>query len=302
MTLKKFAVTFALGSMALLTAGATVSTAQSHVNSPDPLLGTPSVATETSNIDGITGHAESGKHLYRRFCIGCHGPDGNGQGMNAQWIDPKPRDFTEATFKCRSTPTGTLPTDEDLYNAITRGFVTTNMPSWRPLNPQQRADLVAFIKTWSPRWAKEKPGASLNIPPETAITIESILHGRELFQKLECWKCHGPEGHADGPSASTLTDSKGNPILPFNFSTGERFMCGDSNRDLYRIFMTGLDGSPMPSFADVIQPNDAWDLVHFLRTLQVALPNQELTLCQTYKAAHGKDLKPIGPDSAGGAQ
>jgi mono/diheme cytochrome c family protein len=302
MTLKKFAVTFALGSVALLTAGATRSTAQSHVNSPDPLLGTPSVATETSQINGITGHAEGGKMLYRRFCIGCHGPDGNGQGMNAQWIDPKPRDFTEATFKCRSTPTGTLPTDDDLYNAITRGFVDTNMPSWRPLSSQQRADLVAFIKTWSPRFAKEKPGAVLNIPPETPITIESILHGRELFQKLECWKCHGPEGHADGPSAATLTDSKGDPIKPFNFSTGDRFMCGDTNRDLYRIFMTGLDGSPMPSFADVIQPNDAWDLVHFLRTLQVGFPNQELTLWQSYKAAHGKDLKPIGPDSAGGAQ
>ncbi len=302
MTLKKIAVTFALGSAVLLTAGATRSTAQSHVNSPDPLLGTPSVATETSNVNGVTGHADGGKMLYRRFCIGCHGPDGNGQGMNAQWIDPKPRDFTEATFKCRSTPTGTLPTDDDLYNAITRGFVDTNMPSWRPLNPQQRADLVAFIKTWSPRWAKEKPGAVLNIPPETPITIESILHGRELFQKLECWKCHGPEGHADGPSAATLTDSKGDPIKPFNFSTGDRFMCGNTNRDLYRIFMTGLDGSPMPSFADVIQPNDAWDLVHFLRTLQVGLPNQELTLWQSYKAAHGKDLKPIGPDSAGGAQ
>jgi mono/diheme cytochrome c family protein len=302
MTLKKFAVTFALGSAVLLTAGATRSTAQSHVNSPDPLLGTPSVATETSNVNGMTGNAEGGKMLYRRFCIGCHGPDGNGQGMNAQWIDPKPRDFTEATFKCRSTPTGTLPTDDDLYNAITRGFVDTNMPSWRPLSPQQRADLVAFIKTWSPRFAKEKPGASLNIPPETPITIESILHGRELFQKLECWKCHGPEGHADGPSAATLTDSKGDPIKPFNFSTGDRFMCGNTNRDLYRIFMTGLDGSPMPSFADVIQPNDAWDLVHFLRTLQVELPNQELTLWQSYKAAHGKDLKPIGPDSPGGAQ
>jgi mono/diheme cytochrome c family protein len=302
MTLKKFAVTFALGSLALLTAGATVSTAQSHVNSPDPSLGTPSVSSETSHIGAVTGNAEGGKMLYRRFCIGCHGPDGNGEGMNAQWIDPKPRDFTEATFKCRSTPTGTLPLDEDLYNAITRGFVDTNMPSWRPLNPQQRADLVAFIKTWSPRWAKEKPGAVLNIPPETPITIESILHGRELFQKLECWKCHGPEGHADGPSAATLTDSKGNPIKPFNFSTGDRFMCGNTNRDLYRIFMTGLDGSPMPSFADVIQPNDAWDLVHFLRTLQVGLPNQELTLWQKYKATHGKDLKPIGPDSAGGAQ
>jgi mono/diheme cytochrome c family protein len=302
MTLKKFAVTFALGSAVLLSASATRSTAQSHVNSPDPLLGTPSVATETSQINGITGHAEGGKMLYRRFCIGCHGPDGNGQGMNAQWIDPQPRDFTEATFKCRSTPTGTLPLDQDLYDAITRGFVDTNMPSWRPLNPQQRADLVAFIKTWSPRFAKEKPGTPLTIPQETPITIESILHGRELYQKLECWKCHGPEGHADGPSAATLTDSKGNPIKPFNFSTGERFMCGQTNRDLYRIFMTGLDGSPMPSFADVIQPNDAWDLVHFLRTLQVGLPNQELTLWQSYKAAHGKDLKPIGPDSAGGAQ
>lgn len=45
--------------------------------------------------------------------------------------------------------------------------------------------------------------------------------------------------------------------------------CGSTNADLYRIFMTGLDGTPMPSVADVIQLNDAWDLVHFLRTLQV---------------------------------
>ena len=295
MTLKKIAVTFALGSVALLTAGATRSTAQSHVNSPDPLLGTPSVATETSNVNGVTGHADGGKMLYRRFCIGCHGPDGNGQGMNAQWIDPKPRDFTEATFKCRSTPTGTLPTDDDLYNAITRGFVDTNMPSWRPLNPQQRADLVAFIKTWSPRWAKEKPGAVLNIPPETPITIESILHGRELFQKLECWKCHGPEGHADGPSAATLTDSKGDPIKPFNFSTGDRFMCGNTNRDLYRIFMTGLDGTPMPSFADNIKPDEAWDLVFYLRTF-MSQPSKAKQIAKQLQ------LKPVDPNAPAGQQ
>ena len=288
MTLKKYAVTFALGSMALLTAGATVSTAQSHVNSPDPLLGAPSVASETSHIGNLTGNAESGKHLYRRFCIGCHGPDGNGQGMNAQWIDPQPRDFTEATFKCRSTPTGTLPTDEDLYNAITRGFVTTNMPSWRPLNPQQRADLVAFVKTWSPRWAKEKPGAVLNIPPETPITIESILHGRELFQKLECWKCHGPEGRGDGPSASTLTDSNDQPIRPYNFAAGSRFKCGSTNSDLYKIFITGVDGTPMPSFADVIKPEEAWDLVHYLRTLQVTHKSPELALWVSTK--EGADI------------
>jgi mono/diheme cytochrome c family protein len=42
--------------------------------------------------------------------------------------------------------------------------------------------------------------------------------------------------------------------------------------------MTGLDGTPMPSFADVIKPEDAWDLVHFLRTLQVTHKSPELTL------------------------
>jgi cytochrome c oxidase cbb3-type subunit 2 len=219
--------------------------------------------------------------------------------MNAQWIDPKPRDFTQATFKCRSTPTGTLPLDQDLYNAITRGFVNSNMPSWNPLTPQQRADLVAFIKTWSPRWAKEQPGTALQIPPETPVTIDSILHGRELFQKMECWKCHGPAGHGDGPSAATLTDSKDNPIRPYNFSTGTRFKCGETNQDVYRIFMTGVDGTPMPSFADVIKPADAWDLVHFLRTLQ-DMDTKEAELWKTYVAAHRADIKPIGPDAAGG--
>jgi mono/diheme cytochrome c family protein len=301
MTLKKLAVTFALGSMALVTVGATSMRAQSHINPPDPALGTPSVDSTESHIGGLTGHAAAGRKLYIRSCIGCHGPDGNGQGMNALWIDPKPRDFTEATFKCRSTPTGTLPTDDDLYNAITRGFVTTNMPSWRPLTPQERANLVAFVKTWSPRWAKEKPGTPLTIPAETPITIESILHGRQLFQKLECWKCHGPQGHGDGPSADTLTDSKNNPIRPYDFSSGSRFMCGVTNQDLYRIFMTGLDGSPMPSFADVVKPEEAWDLVHFLRTLQ-PLKTQEAGLWQTYKAAHGADIKPIGPDAVAGGK
>jgi cytochrome c oxidase cbb3-type subunit 2 len=194
-----------------------------------------------------------------------------------------------------------LPTDQDLYNAVERGFVTTNMPSWRPLTPQQRADLVAFIKTFSPRWKTDKAGQPITIPAETAITLDSIQHGRQLFQKMECWKCHGAAGHGDGPSAATLTDSKDNPIRPYNFAEGSRFKCGESNQDLYRIFMTGLDGTPMPSFADVIQPNDAWDLVHFLRTLQ-PMDTKETEIWKPYIAAHGADLKPIGPDSAGGGK
>ncbi len=246
-----------------------------------------------THVGNVTGNAAAGKKDYRRYCMGCHGPEGDGGGENAQWIDPKPRDFTAAVFKCRSTPTGTLPTDEDLYHSVSRGFVTTNMPSWEPLTRQTRVDLVAYIKTFSPKWA-QGPGTPITIPAETPPTPESILHGRQLFQKMECWKCHGPAGHGDGPSASTLTDSKDNPIRPYNFASGSRFKCGETNQDLYRIFMTGLDGTPMPSFADQIRPADAWDLVHFLRTMQ-PLPTPEAAVWQAWLPAHAGQLKPLGP-------
>ena len=252
-----------------------------------------------THVGNLTGNAAAGKQDYRRYCVGCHGPEGDGTGENAQWIDPKPRDFTAAVFKCRSTPTGTLPTDEDLYHSVSRGFVTTNMPAWDPLTRQTRVDLVAYIKTFSPKWRTEGPGNPITVPAEPPATAENILHGRQLFQKLECWKCHGPAGHGDGPSASTLTDSKDNPIRPYNFASGSRFKCGETNQDLYRIFMTGLDGTPMPSFADVVRPADAWDLVHFLRTMQ-PLPTREAAIWHAWLPAHAGQLKPLGP--AEGAQ
>jgi mono/diheme cytochrome c family protein len=241
-----------------------------------------------SHIGSVTGHSRAAQSDYRRYCAGCHGELGDGNGENAVWLDPKPRDFTIATFKCRSTPTGILPTDEDLFNTIARGLTNSNMPIWNTFTRQQRADLVAYIKTFSPRWEKEKAGDPIKVPPEPAVTIDSIAHGKALFTKLECWKCHGPQGKGDGPSAATLTDSKDQPIRPYNFAGGgddSRFKCGSTNADVYKIFITGVDGTPMPSFADVIQPNDAWDLVHFLRTLQVHRHSKENDVL---KAAGGK--------------
>jgi len=234
-----------------------------------------------SHVGDLTGHSEAGADLYYRYCWGCHGARGNGDGENAPWVTPTPRNFVSASFKCRSTPTGTLPLDSDIYNAMTRGFITTNMPSWAALTSQNRADLVAFIKTFSARWVTDKPGEPIPVPPEPALTLDSIKHGKTLFQKLECWKCHGSEGRGDGPSASTLTDSNDQPIKPYNFYTGYRFKCGTTNSDLYKIFMTGLDGTPMPSFADVVKPEEAWDLVHYLRTLQIWHKSPELTLWES---------------------
>jgi len=57
----------------------------------------------------------------------------------------------------------------------------------------------------------------------------------------------------------------------------------------------------MPSFADDIKPAEAWDLVHFLRTLQ-PLDTPEAAIWKAWLASHARELKPIGPEGGGGGR
>ena len=243
-----------------------------------------------AHVGNITGHAKDGKADYRRYCVSCHGTLGDGNGESFPWVDPKPRDFQLGVFKCRSTPTGTLPTDQDLFDTIARGLDRSNMPQWSTFTKQERADLVAWVKHFSPRWTNEKPGEAIVIPPEPEVTAERIKAGRDVYARVQCWKCHGVEGKANGPSAATLTDDQGRPIQPFNFTEGAKPKCGNTDRDVYKIFMTGLDGTPMPSFADNIKPDEAWDLVFYLRALMVQNSKEK-------QIAKQLGLKPVDPNA-----
>lgn len=248
-----------------------------------------------AHVGNVIGHAKDAKGDYRRYCVVCHGELGDGNGESFPWVDPKPRDFQLAIFKCRSTPTGTLPTDEDLFDTIARGLDRSNMPQWSTFTKQERADLVAWVKHFSPRWANEKPGTPIQIPPEPEVTADRIKAGRDVYARVQCWKCHGVTGQANGPSAATLTDDLGRPISAYNFTEGARPKCGDTDRDIYRIFMTGLDGTPMPSFADNIKPDEAWDLVFYLRTL-MSQKSKEKSMAKEL------GLKPVDPNAPAGQQ
>lgn len=256
-------------------------------------LNTPAAS---SHVGNLTGNAKAAAMGYRRYCLVCHGELGDGNGESAKWFDPpmfpKPRDFTLAVFECRSTPTGTLPTDEDLFDTIARGMDRSNMPPWNTFTHQERADLVAWIKHFSPRWQNEKAGTPIQIPPEPEVTPERVKAGQDVYARVQCWKCHGAEGRGNGPSASTLQNDLGQPIAPYNFQEGARPKCGSTDRDLYRIFMTGLDGTPMPSFADNIKPDEAWDLVFYLRTLQ-PFPSKEKAIAKQL------GLKPVSTTATG---
>src|SRR5512140_37204 len=74
--------------------------------------------------------AAAGKPLYLRECSGCHGERGNGAGPAADFVDPRPRDFTKRRFKFRSTESGQPPTTDDILRTIQRAIPGTALPSF----------------------------------------------------------------------------------------------------------------------------------------------------------------------------
>lgn len=187
--------------------------------------------------------------LYESACATCHGRYGDGQGPGARALrSPQPRDFTAGVFKFRSTPTGSLPTDGDIYRSISRGVPGTWMPPWEDLlTPSQQWALVRYIKSFSEWFDEEEPDPPIEIPPAPPATPELIREGRMVYAVLKCWQCHGPLGRGDGPSAGVLFDDWDRKITPYDFTRGN-YKNGSAPQDLYRTLVTGLNGSPMPAY------------------------------------------------------
>lgn len=236
-----------------------------------PMILVLATATAVAAAD-TPGDPGRGKLVYQRYCASCHGDLGNGEGETAPWISPKPRDYRQGTFKWRSTPSGSLPTVDDLEKTIRDGVYGTYMPTWNTIGHRARLDVIAYIQLFSDRWQSEKPDPPIQIPAEPANDTASIAKGRQLYAALKCSQCHGDGAQGDGLSSHELKDDWGNPIVPADLTQGH-FKCGNEPRDVYRVFMTGLNGTPMPSFASQISPADAWDLAHFIWSLGPSQPN-----------------------------
>ncbi|MFQ5854854.1 MAG: c-type cytochrome [Anaerolineae bacterium] len=214
------------------------------------------------------GDAEAGRQVYEERCAYCHGLEGDGAGAGAEVLHPRPRDFRRGLYKIRTTPSGAVPTDEDLLRVIRLGMHGTSMPGWDGvLTEEQQGDVVAYIKTFSRRFARGAP-EPITFGDPIPSSPESIARGRELyFGPLECFKCHGQAGRGDGPSALELEDDFGFPIVPANLTRSWSFRGGDSPADIVRTFMTGMSGTPMPSYEGQMTEEDAWHLANFVRSL-----------------------------------
>lgn len=142
------------------------------------------------------------------------------------------------------------------------------------LTPGQEAELkerIAEIREESADIADFlfEPDRMVELPEPMPATAANLQRGKEVYSELECNKCHGDAGHGDGPSAQELTDDKGRQIWPRDFAmNGWYFKGGERPGDIFRVLLTGMPGTPMPSYdMGVDSYNDLWNLSHYIRTL-----------------------------------
>ena len=207
-----------------------------------------------------------GKRVYLTNCAVCHGENGDGSGPEAPQLQVKPRDFRGGSFKFRSTPSGSLPRDEDLEETLIRGVRGTGMIPQPHLGKDERRAVIAYFKTFSERFVKEQPQAPVAVPPPPPPTPGVIASGRRIYQKAQCAECHGEGGRGDGPSAPTMKDDRGLPIAVPDF-TRWPLKRGSKPEALYLTIATGLSGTPMPSYADALDAEEIWVLVRYLDSL-----------------------------------
>jgi len=216
---------------------------------------------------GLTGQ----NLTYRENCAACHGIRGDGAGPYAQrLLDQKPRDFTEANFRFRSTASGDLPAREDLARVILNGISLSSMPAFNGwLDEEDIRELTAELMGFSSRWKAEGPGQPVLLPARAIPLANDLtrLKGRALYSLLRCGECHGQSGKGDGPKAGLLADSKGLPVAPRDFTPG-KFKSGPSDAEVVRSFMLGLDGTPMASFANTLTGQRPWYMLDHIRSFE----------------------------------
>ncbi|MDP2603928.1 MAG: cytochrome c [Deltaproteobacteria bacterium] len=207
-----------------------------------------------------------GEKLYLENCAACHGQKGDGKGPEANRLKTKPRDFTTGNYKFRSTPSGSLPLDDDIFRSISRGVRTTSMLAQLHLSEEERWAVTRYIKTFSERFKSEKPRKPISIPAKPSFNAKLVALGKVTYEEAGCGQCHGPRGRGDGPSANELKDESGNSIIPTDL-TLKPFKSGSNPQDLYRTVSTGLNGTPMPSYAEALAPGERWAVVSYLLSI-----------------------------------
>jgi len=248
----------------------------------------PLTAFNQQKNDNTSSQAVNGQLLFRTHCASCHGEQGDGNGIAAKFLYPRPRDFTAAEFRLTST-TNLVPTDDDLMQVITRGMPGSAMVPFGHLAENERKALVAYVQELTRegmiRKAVQdakgrgdtpdeaalrqeiteflKPGAKLELPTEWQKADKASIDRGLALYTTNCSTCHGATGKGDG--AQDQKDVNGMPTRPRDFSRGI-FKGGSEREQLYARIALGMKGTPMPGSTQ-LKPNEVGDMINYILSL-----------------------------------
>lgn len=101
------------------------------------------------------------------------------------------------------------------------------------------------------------PNEAAAVPNPISASDESMASGGEIFA-TNCALCHGETGEGDGPAASALA------VPPADLHEDHVQVLTDGA--LFYIISHSSPESPMPAWEDVLDEDERWHVVNFLRT------------------------------------
>jgi mono/diheme cytochrome c family protein len=154
---------------------------------------------------------------------------------------------------CSSTSTYPL----DYYTAM------HYQHSFRTLEPPrfQSPDSAVPVQGRAPAYTSAE---ILQLENPVPADEASLARGQELYS-VNCLVCHGEGGNGDGPMAQRLRDNGARSPAVL---TADRLV-GVEDNYFYNTMTNGLPPY-MPSFANLIEGEDMWSLINYIRDLQAA--------------------------------
>ncbi len=238
-----------------------------------------------------------GQAVYQQRCEQCHGVSGDGKGIASEFLYPRPRDYRKGVFKFTSTPYGYRPQRDDLLKTVRQGIKGTSMPGFALLPESDQQAVVDYVIMLSrrgelesqivdmadtdsavnaedvqselvpavlSRWTEADASEVFPASPPPRFTSANVERGKIAFLTKGCSKCHGEDGR--GQTADNRgADAWGHQTRAADLTSG---MLHGGNRpiDIYRRIYNGINGTPMPGFANVLKdnPETVWDLVSYV--------------------------------------
>jgi mono/diheme cytochrome c family protein len=236
----------------------------------------------------------TGKAIYKEYCMACHGVDGDGKGVAAKGLYPPPRNFKTGLIKFGNVTTGELTHDDAVYKLLKHGLNGTAMLPW-DLEEGQMIAVWQYIKTFAPDvWLKKENelGEKITVtkdPYGLAHRDRAIEIGRDVYHgTANCQSCHRgyvtldefkdiakrindedvDELDEDFYKLKPQESEHGYLTIPPDFTYHyARSVYNNSVEDIYFRLAAGVGGTSMPAWKGTIEESEIWAVSYYVQHL-----------------------------------